>query len=149
MSYLSEEMERQMQRCPTKSWVSIAGEMKLSTSQVYKWTSGRQTHISEENLTALAFALGGDQDACAALVCAHLQDECFGPGSELVSISIRRDDQRPAKPIALTKGERALDCLANRSRTDPSVHALLIGLVQLMQSPVGRNSLDSAGGAQI
>jgi len=134
MSYLSEEMERQMQRCPTKSWVSIAGEMKLSTSQVYKWSSGRQTHISRENLTSLALALGGDQHAHAALVCAHLQDECFGPGSELVSFSIHRADQTPPVPTASTEVERALECLTTRSRTEPSVHGIIIGLAQMLQA---------------
>lgn len=134
MSFLSEELERQMARAriPDRSWVRVAETIQVSTSQIYKWVRGEQTHISPEHLDGIAKYLSDDLEDHAQLVVAHLFDEKFGSGSELVHISIKSRGELRDKPRPKSRGERAIHFLAESRIENRDVNEMLIDLARCL-----------------
>ncbi len=135
MSYLSEELKRQMQAAKL-SGSQIAERSKISASQVYKWANDDQTSIDAKQLDALAAALSHDPVDHAKLLVAHLQDECFGTAKGYVTIDLRSEGELKDKPRTMTKGERAIHFLAAERVKDRSVNDLIIDLAKVLGADI-------------
>lgn len=135
VSYLSEELERQFARSRTNP-LQLSEQIKISPSQIYKWLRSEQTSISAEQLTSLAKGLSSDENSHAALVLAHLQDERFGPGSNLVRIEILSDGKMSDGPKPRSKGEKALHYLAEQRVVSRDVNDLVIDLAKCLGADI-------------
>lgn len=131
MSNLSEEIERQLAKTH-QSIDAIAAKSGLTRSLLYLWKSGDQTTINETQLQALAPALSHDASDHAAIVRAHLLDETFGPGSELVAIHITGPQELRDAPRARSRGEQALNYLAQERLSNRDLNDLLIDLARVL-----------------
>lgn len=131
MSYLADELERQMEIAAMSGPQLAERTKKISASQIYNWLNSVQTSIGQEQMESLASALSQDPVMNAHLVKAHLLDERFGPGSELVRVEIDgnelKDRQRPR-----TKREKSLQFLAELSLTSRDCNSLLIDLARCL-----------------
>lgn len=131
MSFLSEEMERQLART-NQSIDDLVPKTGLSRAQLYLWKRSEQTSINEEQIRALAGALSDDPIDHAALLKAHLMDETFGPGSELLRIEIDHPSVMQDRPRPRSKGEKALSFLAEERLRNRDLNELLIDLARVM-----------------
>jgi len=132
VSYLSDELERQLEETKTTG-LQLAERIGVSSSQVYNWLNGRQTSISEAQLSAIQAALGDDSIYHARLVEAHLLDERFGLSSHLVTVAIMQDSQSMHdKPRRESRGESALQYLAWQRKDNPDLNELIIDLARLL-----------------
>jgi hypothetical protein len=134
MSFLSEELERQIAAAGTNP-LQLSKEADLSHSQIYKFFTAKQTSISEKQLTALAKALSNKKADHALLVKAHLLDEKFGPGSELVKVELRNSVDlsfMKDRPKRRSRRQIAVQYLTDLSTKDPSVCALMIRLAHVL-----------------
>lgn len=131
MSNFSEELEKQMATKPA-SQVEAAELSGISQSQISKWLRSEQTSISSDQITALAKALSDDPVKHANLVKAHLLDEKFGAGSELVRIEIDSPAEWKDKPRPRSKGERAMNYLAEQRVISRDVNDLVIDLAKCL-----------------
>lgn len=131
MSYLSEEIQRQLLKSD-QSIDDIVSKSDLTRSLLYLWKNGEQTSITEEQLRALAPALSSDPADHASLVLAHLQDERVGPGSELVEVSIMSAGLLKDAPRPRSKGEQALQYLAQERVHNRDLNDLLIDLARVL-----------------
>lgn len=131
MSFLSEEIERQMQS-QKLTGLAVASKLNVSPSQFYNWQNGHQTHISPEDLTSLAHALSVNFADHAALVRAHLLDEKFGPGSELVRIEIDTPAELRDRPRPKSKRERAMQYLIEQSLESRDCAQMFIELARVL-----------------
>lgn len=131
MSNLSEEIERQLGKTH-QSIDSIAAKSGLTRSLLYLWKSGDQTTINEAQLQALAPALSDSSADHAAIVRAHLLDETFGPGSELVSITIKGAEELRDAPKPRSRAEQALHYLQQERLINRDLNDLLIDLARVL-----------------
>jgi len=123
MSYFQDALERQMTATGINQ-VELSRATGISQPQISKWLRGGQTSLSEDQMTVIANALSKDPSVQAALVAAHLQDEKFGPGSELIAIS----QQGGAPELPKTDGEKAIHYLSQLRIHQPEVNDLIITL---------------------
>lgn len=131
MSHLSEALTRQFE-LKELSQASVAERSGISQAQISKWVNSDQTSISDDQLSALAIALSDDPSEHAALVRAHLLDECFGPGSELIRIEIDHPSVLKDRPRPRSKGEKALAFLAEERHRNRDLNDLLIDLAKVL-----------------
>lgn len=131
MSHFSEELIRQFE-LRRLSQASAAERSGISQAQISKWVNSDQTSISDEQLTALALALSDESADHVALVRAHLLDEKFGPGSELVRIEIDDSTALNDRPRPRSKGEKALHFLAEERLRNRDLNDLLIDLAKVL-----------------
>lgn len=131
MSYLSEELKRQMQ-AQKLTGLQLAERSKISASQIYKWSNNDQTSISADQLDALASALSKDAVNQAKLLVAHLQDERFGARKDMVRIELDDGGILSDKPRARTKGEKALQFLAEQRVEFKGMDELIIDLAKVL-----------------
>lgn len=131
MSHLAEELARQLAAHSLNS-LQLAERSGISASQIYKWANSTQTSIDEDQLTALAPALSPNTEDHASLVRAHLLDEKFGPGSELVRVEIDGSDLLKDRPRMQTKREQAISFLSRESLTNRDLQELLIDLARCL-----------------
>lgn len=131
MSFLSEELERQMTETLT-SQVKLAELSNISQSQISKWISSNQTSINRDQLTALATALSKDPQRHAALISAHLHDEKFGPHHQLVRIEVDSPTVLKDKVAPKSRGDRAMVYLAEQRVTNKEVNDLVIDLARCL-----------------
>lgn len=81
-------MSRTSQRAARLNVTAVVQRAGISRSQIYKWLRNVQTSVTPEDFTRLALALSRDPRQNARLLEAHLQDDCFGPGRELIDTLI-------------------------------------------------------------
>lgn len=135
MSHLSEELERQLGAVGL-SVDDVAERSGISRGQIYLWKRGDQTSISESQMTSLAKALTRDKPTQAQLVRAHLMDERFGPGAELVRIEIDHVDAAADKPRRRSKREISLAYLTELSLNSRDCNDLVIDLARCLGAEV-------------
>lgn len=131
MSHLADEISRQMQ-AGNLTGLLLSERSGISASQLYKWLNSEQISIGEDQLRALAPALSDDSADHAALVRAHLLDECFGPGSELVRIEIDHPAALKDRPRPRSKGEKALAFFAEERHRNRDLNDLLIDMAKVL-----------------
>lgn len=131
MSFLAEEIERQM-TAQGIDQTTVANRAGMSQGQISYWRNGRQTSVSPEQMTALQTALSNKPEDHAALLRAHLRDETFGLGTELVSVELRTPSELRDVPAARTKREKALAFLAEESVLSRPVCEGLIHLARCL-----------------
>jgi hypothetical protein len=134
MSHLSDEIDRQLANS-SQSVDDVVRKTGLTRSLVYLWKRGDQTAINEEQLATLSPALSSLLHDHAALVRAHLLDEKFGPGSELVRVEIDIPAALKDQPRARSKGERALEFLTRERLVNRDLNDLLIDLARCLGEP--------------
>src|SRR5262245_38424713 len=103
MSYLSDELERQM-RSQNITGLQLAERTGISPSQIYNWLKSTQVSISEKQMTVIQAALTNDSHAHARLVLAHLLDEKFGFSSDMVSVELLDGGIMSDRPKTRSKG---------------------------------------------
>lgn len=130
MSYLSDEMDRLLEK-HHQSVDDVAAKCGINRGVLYLWKRGQQTSISEEQLSLLAPALSSEILDQAALVLAHLRDEKFGPGSELVEVSLVNPELND-RPAARSPGERAIAFLAQERIANADLNELLLDLARVL-----------------
>lgn len=131
MSYLSEELQRQM-TAHDVAGLQLAERTGISASQIYNWLNDRQSSITESQLSVIQAALGDDHHDHARLVLAHLLDEKFGLNHELVDVSVRSDSELRDAPRSRSKGERAMEFLAAERVRNRELNDMLIDLARLL-----------------
>lgn len=131
MSYLSEELKRQMELYQFNG-TQLADKSGISASQIYKWSNNDQTSISAEQLDALALALSGEPMEHARLLVAHLQDERVGSARDLVRIEMDTVAELNDRPRPRTKGEKAIQFLIEQRLENRGVNDLLIDLARVL-----------------
>lgn len=131
MSYLAEQIERLLEKTH-QSVDDVAARCGINRSIIYLWKQGKQTSISEEQLLALSPALSSELSDHAKLVEAHLHDEKFGPGSDLVEISIRSEQQLEDRPRPRSPGDKAMAFLAQERISNRDLNDLLIDLARVL-----------------
>lgn len=124
-------MEKQLSKS-RQSVDDLVPKTNLSRAQLYLWKRSEQTSINEEQLRALATALSDDALDHASLLRAHLMDETFGPGSELVRIEIDHPAALHDRPRPRSKGEQALAFLAEERLRNRDLNDLLIDLAKVL-----------------
>jgi hypothetical protein len=135
MSYISDELERQMTAAKTNP-SQVAERTQISASQIYKWVNGDQTSIGPDQLTALSKTLSRDPHDHAALLKAHLMDEKFGPGAHLVRVEIDTPSHLRDKPRPQSKGEQALEYLSHARMQNEDANKLLIIIARNMGAEI-------------
>jgi transcriptional regulator with XRE-family HTH domain len=131
MSHFSDEIDRQLLQS-NQSVDDIVRKTGLTRSLVYLWKRGEQTSVAEEQLSALAPALSSDIADHAALVRAHLLDEKFGPGSELVSVGIDDPGLPRDRPRPRSKAEKAIQFLSEERLKNRDLNDLLLDLARCL-----------------
>lgn len=131
MSNLADEINRQIDHHKLTQ-AQVAMRAGFSQGQISKWTRSDQVSIDAEQLAALAKALSNDVEDHAALVRAHLLDEKFGPGAELVEVALIHASVLSDKPKPRSKGERAMAWLAQERLRNPELNEMLIDLARLL-----------------
>lgn len=140
MSHLSETLEKLLARHDLTAH-QIAIRSEISPSQLSKWMCGKQTSISEKHLTALAKTISKEPADQAELVLAHLQDEKFGPGSDLIEITLNapvrkagktKSPAKTSKAPVQSKGDEALSYLAQERLRNREVNSLLVDLARVL-----------------
>ncbi len=131
MSHLSDEIDRQLLQSK-QSIDDVVRKTGLTRSLLYLWKGGEQTTIDEDQLVALAPALSSDVADHAALVRAHLLDEKFGPGADLVQVSIDGPSELKDRPRPRTKGEKAMEFLTRERLVNRDLNDLLLDLARCL-----------------
>lgn len=132
MSYFGEELTRQM-TAKSVTGLQLAARIGLSAAQVSKWTRGEQTSVDDVQLSAIQRALSDDPHDHARLVLAHLLDEKFGLHHSLVEVSMRSDFEVKDRPRHRSKGDAAIEFLAEERVRNPELNDMLIDLARLLQ----------------
>lgn len=132
MNHFSEELERQLAE-KKMSQVDLANATKISQSQISKWIRGDQTSINEEQLTKIARALSCKAPDHALLVRAHLLDEKFGPGANLVRVEM---DATFEKQKFKSRGDKAMHFLDELRKTDRHTNNLIITTAQCLGAEI-------------
>lgn len=65
----------------------IADQAGIQTSDMSRLRSGKRRYISQENLAALAMALGRNTKERAELIAAHMKDESCGYYPDFIQVS--------------------------------------------------------------
>jgi transcriptional regulator with XRE-family HTH domain len=135
MSYLSDELERQM-KSEKLTGSQLAERTGISSSQIYNWLKNVQISINEKQLKSLQTALTQDSHNHARLVLAHLLDEKFGHGSEHVDVSLKGDFEKNAKQKTSARGEKALQYLGVLRMKSRDCNDLLIDLARVLGADI-------------
>jgi transcriptional regulator with XRE-family HTH domain len=132
MSYFSLKLARMMKE---RDWsaAELSRLTRIPKPKLSRWLNDVQTHVDPSDIETLCHALGRDKKEKAALLVAHLQDLCTGPGSDLVQIQI---GDQPMLLIdhhtrPLTPALEDAFALLRANIGDPDLQHLLLGLASL------------------
>ena len=136
MSYFGNALRNLLKRKNMKAR-HLSQTSGVPQSTVSRLINGEQPAPSPEDLEKLSRTLSSEAREQAELVAAHLQDECFGPGSELVEITIgdspvreRGVRHQPRLPEHLEESLAVLrECVAK----DKDVRDVVEGLGNLLR----------------
>lgn len=131
VSHLSEELQRQIS-ATSASIDAVSEETKIARSQIYKWLRSEQTSISAVQLDKISGALSTNPIDHAKLLVAHLQDERVGSARDLVRIEMDTIAELRDRPRARTKGEKAIQFLAEQRLQSRDVNDLVIDLARVL-----------------
>lgn len=112
--------------------VNLSALTGISNSQFSRWKNGLQTSISEDDFSALATALSTDAEDHARLLRAHLEDERFGPGAELITIELISNGEMQDRARPQTKLESAWQFLHSQTARNSDLRALIIDLAKAL-----------------
>ena len=127
MSYFGDKLKTLME-INDVTGMDIQRSTGINSSQVSRWHSGEQKMVSAEDLAHLCKAAARNQHERAELIAAHLRDECFGLGADLVQITIVGADQVEKAPTHQTKDERLFAFLRKVSIEKPHFKKTLFHL---------------------
>ena len=127
MSYFGDKLKALME-LNSVNGMDIQRSTGINSSQVSRWHSGEQKMVSPEDMAHLCRAVARNKHERAELIAAHLRDECFGPGAEMIQISIIGADQVEKAPPRLTKDERMFAFLRKVTIEKPLVKKVLLNL---------------------
>ncbi len=127
MSYFGDKLKTLME-LNSVNGMDIQRATGINCSQVSRWHSGEQVMVSAEDMSHLCKAVARNKHERAELIAAHLRDECFGPGADLVQISIIGADIEKASPPRQTKDERMFAFLRKVCIEKPLVKKVLLNL---------------------
>ena len=119
---------------PPKTASELSRASGIPNSNLSRILLGAQKLISREDFTQLVAAISKDARVQAEIVEAHMLDSCFGPGSDLIKVSIIG---AKAPKVASTRrfsrnGEAALDYLRTLSPGNPTIEQHLITTAKLL-----------------
>lgn len=114
----------------------LAEKSNFSQSQISKWLNDKQVTVDADQLRALQFALSGKIEDHAALLRAHLLDENFGHGAELVRVEIDTIAELKDRPRPRTKGEQAIQFLSETRIDSKDVNDLVIDLARCLGADI-------------
>lgn len=128
MSYFGDKLKALME-LNSVNGMDIQRATGINCSQVSRWHSGDQIMVSEEAMAHLCQTVARTKYERAELIAAHLRDECFGPGADLVQITIVGADQiAKASPPHQTKDERMFAYLRKVCIEKPLIRKVLLNL---------------------
>lgn len=135
MSFLAEEIERQM-TTQNIDQTRLAEKAGVSQGQISKWRNGGQTSISADQMVGLQRALSQNAEDKAALIRAHLRDELFGDSVELVRVEVITGLELKDRPRTRTKGEKAVQFLAELRVQSKDCNDLLIDMARCLGADI-------------
>lgn len=135
MSHFAEELNRQI-RANNLTQVELAVRSGISQAQISKWIRSEQTSLQKEQMDALAPALSEKPVENAALLRAHLLDEMFGPGADLISIDIQTTDEAHDRPRLRSAREKAIQFLSQQALVNDDLKQLLVRLARCLGADV-------------
>jgi hypothetical protein len=124
----------------------LARSAAFNPAQIYRIRNGEQTWISPSHLNAFAevFAkrISGQSLPAvhAQLLCAHLRDECVGPGAKHIVIEFSPKDGLPAehmtspKPVLPARMQQNLDIIADHIAKSRLAQDLIEGIANWFRS---------------
>lgn len=138
MSYLADEITRQMRLSGIKTNKELADRSRIDPATISRWINGTQTSVNDEDLENLANALSTKEADHAALIAARMRDVGRGPGASLVSVHIGTEALREVPPEYGTKklpprGRRAFEILANHYMESADLRDMLDSLANIFQ----------------
>lgn len=125
MSYFGDKL-RQLMELNSVSGLGIQKATGINCSQISRWHSGKQKMVSLEDLALLCKTVTKNKHERAELIAAHLRDECYGPGAELVQISIAEGERQEA--VRATIDERMSEFLHRMASEKPFLRKALLNL---------------------
>lgn len=138
MSYFGTALTTIMQRNGLKQ-IELARLSGVDNSNVSRYCTGDQVWVSPDHLEKLTRAISTKAEDRAELIKAHLLDECVGPGSDLIEISILGKDSRPSEaavpyqvPLPANL-EEALGTIREHLIHDRHVRDIIEGLANLLK----------------
>lgn len=127
MSYFGDKLKTLMELNEVTG-MDIQRSTGINSSQVSRWHSGEQKMVSAEDMAHLCKAVARNKHERAELIAAHLRDECFGPGADLVQITIIGADQVEKEPPHQTKDQRMFAFLQKVCIEKPLVKKVLLNI---------------------
>lgn len=110
----------------------------ISQAHISKLINGTQVWISPDDLEKICTGISTDTREQAELIRAHLQDECTGPGSDLIEIRINgklatASETAPRwRPDAPTRFVEQLELLSQNA-DDKDLRTIVEGLANLFE----------------
>lgn len=135
MRHFAEELSRQIEAAKL-SQGALAEAAGIAQAQIWKWVNGEQISINAEQLDAIARALKATPSEHARLLAAHLEDERFGKAAGAVRIEIETAAEMRDRPRPRTRGEAALQTLAELRLQSREVNDLLIDLANCLGADI-------------
>ena len=131
-NHFADELERLLSD-KKLSQVDVSSRSSISQSQISKWLRGEQNSINSEQMEALVTAITNDPQEQAAIVRAHLLDEKFGPGANLVEVIVKGASK---KNNSGSRGDKAVRFLGEIRMTDRTANDLLIDLARALGAKI-------------
>lgn len=131
VSFIAEEIARQMES-QSLDQTTLATKSGFSQSQISKWLNDKQVTLDAGQLRSLQTALSNQKEDHARLAAAHLKDENFGLGAELVRVEVDMVAEFKDRPRPRTKGESAIEYLNQARIESKDINDLLIDLARCL-----------------
>lgn len=124
MSYFGDKLQALMETNKVTG-MDITRATKINSSQVSRWISGENKHVSEKDMGLVARTACKTKIERAELIAAYLKDKRYGPGADLVEITVLT---APAAKPAATRNDRLFDYLRQAAIEKPMIKKLLLNL---------------------
>jgi Cro/C1-type HTH DNA-binding domain len=126
MSYFGDKLQHLME-INSVTGPDVQRDTHINPSRISRWISGKQKLVSPKDMDLLCKAVCKTKSKFeyAELAVAHLKDECFGPGAELVEILIAGTEIKP-QPTRITNNERMFEFLQKKSIKEPSLKKIFL-----------------------
>lgn len=137
MSYFGNALAELLNRKNMKA-VRLAELTGVGQPTISRYINGDQTWVGPEDLDMLASGISENPAEQAELIRAHLLDECHGPGSQLIEISVSGQpvrEQQTSYRVKLPKElEEALATIREYVIKDKNVRDVVEGLGNLLRT---------------
>jgi len=109
----------------------LARKSGLIESKISRLKIGEQRYLSRHDLLMITKCFSEWPEEQAKLVAAHLMDECSGPGSELVRITIHDGPKKMLMAKISSRVNEAIETILGQVVKDPAKEKFVIELASM------------------